>query len=173
MHGGTVKLENCSLSNSISSRGLSVEGPESSAILIDCKIKNCATAAICVLSAAKIKILGGTFSDCKSAEGQGMCVQGGGTKAEIFDACFARWLWLHLFIILMSSLSSFPAYYSALMLLLVKIMQHQLILQMYRVVFCCIDWSHSHAIQLSNYRVSYNAGASRNYFNTNYSNETQ
>lgn len=90
MHGGTVKLENCSLSNSISSRGLSVEGPESSAILIDCKIKNCATAAICVLSAAKIKIHGGTFSDCKSAEGQGMCVQGGGTKAEIFDACFAR-----------------------------------------------------------------------------------
>ncbi len=90
MHGGTVHLDRCTLSNSISSRGLSVEGRESSAIMIECKIKNCATAAICVLSGAKIKIQGGSFSDCKSQEGQGMCVQGGDTTAEIFDACFAR-----------------------------------------------------------------------------------
>ena len=90
MHGGSVELDHCSLSNSISSRGLSVEGNESSAVLIDCKIKNCATAAVCVLNGAKIKIQGGTFSDCRSLEGQGMCVQGGGTIAEISNACFAR-----------------------------------------------------------------------------------
>ncbi len=90
MHGGAVELDHCSLSNSMSSRGLSVEGTESSAVLTECKIKNCATAAICVLNGAKIKIRGGTFSDCKSAEGQGMCVQGGGTTAEIVNACFAR-----------------------------------------------------------------------------------
>jgi hypothetical protein len=90
MHGGAVQLECCVLSHSISSRGLSVEGPNSSALLIDSRIKNCATAAICVLNGAKIKIQGGTFSDCRSSEGQGMCVQGSETTAEIVDACFAR-----------------------------------------------------------------------------------
>jgi hypothetical protein len=90
MHGGFVHIDHCVLSNSVSSRGLSVEGRDSSAVLIDCNIKHCATAAICVLSGARIKIQGGTFSDCKTAEGQGMCVQGGDTVAEIFDACFAR-----------------------------------------------------------------------------------
>jgi hypothetical protein len=90
MHGGTVELDRCNLSHSLSSRGLSVEGQESSALLLDCNIKNCETAAICVLSGAKIKIRGGTFSDCRSVEGQGMCVQGGSSTAEIYDACFAR-----------------------------------------------------------------------------------
>ncbi len=90
MHGGAVELDRCVLSESISSRGLSVEGHASSAVLLDCKIKHCATAAICALNGAKIRIHGGTFSDCRSSEGQGMCVQGRDTMAEIFDACFAR-----------------------------------------------------------------------------------
>jgi len=90
MHGGAVELEQCVLSESISSRGLSVEGHGSSALLLDCKIRHCATAAICALNGAKIRIRGGTFSDCRTSEGQGMCVQGGNTSAEIFDACFAR-----------------------------------------------------------------------------------
>ena len=90
MHGGAVELEQCVLSESISSRGLSVEGLGSSALLLECKIRHCATAAICALNGAKIRIRGGTFSDCRTSEGQGMCVQGGNTSAEIFDACFAR-----------------------------------------------------------------------------------
>lgn len=83
LEGASLVAEDCDISRSRKSRGISVEGSGTKATFIRTKVSKCCSALLCVLAGSDVLVSESTLFDCAGSLGQGVCVQGESSRARL------------------------------------------------------------------------------------------